>query len=103
MTDPTRPFTFEKDLAELDQILRDLEDGTTTLEDALVRYEKGVGLLRQCYAQLRDAEQRINQLAGVGPDGSPELKPFAHVAAVEKVKPPRKPRSDGGGDEPSQF
>lgn len=87
---PTPPPRFEQALAELDKILRELEDGTTTLEDALARYERGVGLLRLCYSQLRDAEQRILQLAGTSPDGKPELKPFEHTAAVEKARPPRR-------------
>ena len=61
MPDTTEsPPQFEEALAELDGILRELEDGTTTLEDALSRYERGVALLRQCYGQLRDAEQRVN-------------------------------------------
>ena len=66
MPDPTPqpPARFEQALAELERILRDLEDGTTSLEDALARYERGVGLLKQCYAQLRDAEQRIRHSPG---------------------------------------
>ena len=104
MPDAEPPFVFEKALAELDQVLRDLEDGTTSLEDALTRYEKGVGLLKQCYAKLRDAEQRIQQLTGLGPDGSPEFKPFTHTAAVEKARPPsRKPKSQDGADDPSPY
>ncbi len=83
------PPRFEAALAELDKILRDLEDGTTTLEEALARYERGVGLLKQCYGQLRDAEQRIRQLSGVTEDGKPELKPFEHTASVEKAKRPK--------------
>lgn len=92
------PPKFEQALSELERILRDLEDGTTTLEDSLARYERGVGLLRQCYVQLRDAEQRIQQLSGLTADGKPDLKPFDHTAAVEKAKPTRRPRSDGNGD-----
>ena len=42
------PQKFEHALAELDRVLRDLEDGTTTLEDALARYERGVALVKQC-------------------------------------------------------
>ena len=75
---------------DLDRILRDLEDGTTTLDDALARYERGVGLLRLCYAQLRDAEQKIQQLAGTTADGKPDLLPFDHTAAVEKEKPAKR-------------
>src|SRR5438067_10020837 len=81
-----QPVRFEQALGELERILRDLEDGTTSLEDALARYERGVGLLRQCYAQLKDAEQRVRLLAGVTEDGAPALKPFDHVASIESAK-----------------
>lgn len=96
MPDPA-PLPFESSLAELELILRALEDGTTSLDDALARYERGVGLLKQCYGQLRSAEARIQQLAGVAADGTPELKPFEHTAAVEKSgvpkrKPPTPPK-----------
>ena len=30
--------------------MRDLEDGRLGLEDALARYEHGVGLIKRCYA-----------------------------------------------------
>ena len=80
------PPQFEEALAELDGILRELEDGTTTLEDALSRYERGVALLRQCYGRLRDAEQRVKVLAAVTEDGTPDLKPFDHVAAIDTAK-----------------
>ena len=96
MTESTPPVRFEVALAELESILRELEDGTTSLEDALARYERGVGVLKACYGQLRDAEQRIRQLTGVGEDGTPEFKAFEHAASVEVAKPGRrgKPASD---------
>ncbi len=77
---------FEQALAELERVLRDLEDGTTTLDDALARYERGVQLLRLCYGQLKDAEQKIQQLSGVNEDGKPLLQPFEHTASVLKKK-----------------
>jgi exodeoxyribonuclease VII small subunit len=91
MREPTPPETrFEDALAELEQIIRDLEDGATGLEESLARYEAGIGLLQQCYAKLRDAEQRIVQLAGCGDDGVPVLEAFAHAAAVEPESPPKR-------------
>jgi exodeoxyribonuclease VII small subunit len=81
---------FEQAVQELETILRELEDGTTTLDEALAQYERGVGLLRVCYGQLRDAEQKIQQLAGVGADGKPDLQLFSHTASVEKATPTRK-------------
>lgn len=88
MPDPSDhpPPRFEQALTELDTILRDLEDGTTTLEDSLARYERGVALLRLCYGQLRDAEQRVKLLAGTTDDGAPDLKPFDHVATINTAK-----------------
>lgn len=91
------PPQFEQALAELDGILRELEDGGTTLEDALTRYERGVSLLRQCYGQLRDAEQRVKVLS-LAEDGAADLKPFDHVASIDAAKAAvRKPVSSGGG------
>ena len=77
---------FEQALAELERVLRDLEDGTTTLDDALARYERGVQLLRTCYGQLKDAEQKIQQLSGLNEVGKPQLQPFEHTASVSKKK-----------------
>jgi len=90
------PLRFEQALAELEAILRELEDGATSLEDALARYERGVGLLRQCYAQLRDAEQKVKLLAGLTETGGADLKPFDHVASIETAKAGvRKPPKPG--------
>jgi exodeoxyribonuclease VII small subunit len=100
MPDPaeTAPPRFEQALAELDAILRELEDGTTTLEDALARYERGVALLRQCYGQLRAAEQKVKLLAGVTEDGGADLRPFDHVASIETAKAAvRKPAKTSPG------
>jgi exodeoxyribonuclease VII small subunit len=94
--------SFEIALAELEQILRALEDGGTTLEDSLAKYERGVSLLKQCYARLQDAEQRITVLAGLDSDGKPVLKPFDHAAsdlppADGKPRSPLPPTRRNGG------
>jgi exodeoxyribonuclease VII small subunit len=88
---PVDPATirFEQAMSELEKTLRELEDGTTTLEDALAKYERGVALVRACYAQLQNAEHKIRLLAGLNEEGKPELRPFEHVASVEKAKPKR--------------
>src|SRR5436305_4580851 len=80
---PNQNLTFEQSLAELDRIVRDLEDGQLGLEDALSRYEAGVGLLKRCYAQLRQAEQRILLLTGTDAEGQPLTQPFEHTATVD--------------------
>jgi exodeoxyribonuclease VII small subunit len=82
----TEKLTFEQSLAELDRIVRELEDGQLGLEDSLARYETGVGLLKRCYAQLQQVEQRILQLTGADGDGKPVTRPFDHNATVDAVK-----------------
>ena len=91
---PPEDVPFELALAELERILRDLEDGDTNLEESLARYERGVALLGLCYGQLKSAEQKVRLLSGMNDDGSPDLKPFEHVASIETAKASvRKPRS----------
>jgi exodeoxyribonuclease VII small subunit len=80
---PSDNFSFEQALAELDRVVRDLEDGQLGLEEAMTRYEAGVGLLKRCYAQLRQAEQRILQLTGTDAEGRPCTEPFEHTATVD--------------------
>ena len=82
---PTKePETFEEALAEIENIVHDLEDGNTDLEQALKRYEQGVALLRRCYEQLRKAEQRIVELTGKDEAGNPIVKPFEHSSSVKQ-------------------
>jgi exodeoxyribonuclease VII small subunit len=78
-------LSFEQALAELDRIVRDLEDGGTGLEESLARYEQGVGLLKHCYGKLRDAEQRVSLVSGVDEEGQPILQPFPHAATDAKA------------------
>jgi exodeoxyribonuclease VII small subunit len=75
--------TFEQALADLERIVRELEDGKIGLEESLARYEQGVALLKRCYGQLRQVEQKIVQLSGVDGDGNPITKPFDHSASIE--------------------
>jgi exodeoxyribonuclease VII small subunit len=87
MSDPLPDnLTFEQALAELECVVRDLEDGQTGLEGALARYEAGVRLLKGCYQQLRAAEQRILLLTGEDADGKPVLQAFEHAATAESDK-----------------
>jgi len=87
MPEPTADsLTFEQALADLERIVRELEDGKTGLEEALARYEQGMALLRRCYGQLRQAEQRIIELTGVDGDGNPLTKAFDHRASIDAAK-----------------
>jgi exodeoxyribonuclease VII small subunit len=92
MNDPSEPLTFEQALAALDRTVRELEDGRLGLDDALNRYEMGVGLIKNCYNQLRQAERRILQLTGADAEGQPILTPFRHEATALARSEPRRLR-----------
>jgi len=69
MSDPSIK-DFEAAIAELDGIVKKLEEGDLALEQSLALYERGVQLSRFCHARLEDAERRIEILTDRG-----ELKP----------------------------
>jgi exodeoxyribonuclease VII small subunit len=88
---PAAPPTFEQALTELEKIVRELEDGQVSLEDSLARYERGIALLKLCYNQLQQAEQKIQLLTGVDDEDRPVARPFQHGSAdVEKAETTRK-------------
>jgi len=57
-------LSFGEGLAELEQMVAALEGGQLELEDSLVRYERGVALLRALQAKLTDAQQKVTMLIG---------------------------------------
>src|SRR6184192_226621 len=87
MTD-TSIKDFEAAIAELEGIVKKLEEGDLPLETSLELYERGVQLSRFCHARLEDAEKRIEILNERG-----ELRPAG--AAFGKDNEPRAARSEG--------
>ena len=53
---------FEAAIAELEGIVKKLEEGDLPLETSLQLYERGVQLSRFCHSRLEDAERRIEIL-----------------------------------------
>jgi exodeoxyribonuclease VII small subunit len=63
MSAPEDGPTFEQVRAELEQVVRRLEDGNTSLDEALALWERGEELYRICAAKLDSAEERVAKLA----------------------------------------
>jgi exodeoxyribonuclease VII small subunit len=61
---------FEAAIAELETVVKKLEEGELSLEQSLALYERGVTLSKFCHARLEDAERRIELLNERG-----QLKP----------------------------
>lgn len=78
--------SFETSLAELQGIVSRLEDGSISLEESMRQFERGVGLLKNCYQVLDHAEQRIELLTGVDRAGQPQTRPFDGSATFDASK-----------------
>ena len=67
MTDPSTTSNtsikdFEAAIAELETIVKKLEEGDLALEQSMSLYERGVQLSRFCHSRLEEAERRIDIL-----------------------------------------
>ena len=71
-----KPDPFEKNLARLDAIVKELEDSDLPLEKALVLYEEGMKLSECCHKQLEEAEGRVEILTRKA-GGKVVAEPFA--------------------------
>ncbi len=63
-------LSFEAALKRLEEIVRKLESGEASLDDAIKLYEEGDRLKQQCEARLAAAQARIEQIQ-FGRDGQP--------------------------------
>jgi len=61
------PKTFDAAVSELEAIVRQMETGSLSLEQALEQYQRGVVLLRHCQDKLGAADQQIRILEGETP------------------------------------
>lgn len=85
---PCDELSFEEALAQLEQIVRKLEEGQLGLTESLSEYEAGVRHLQQCYTALEKAERKIELLSGVDAAGNPITKPFddAELSLEQKAE-----------------
>jgi exodeoxyribonuclease VII small subunit len=68
-------LSFEDALAELEQIVRGLENGQQKLADAIDAYERGAALRRHCETKLTEAEARVAAIVQ-NADGSLSTRPL---------------------------
>lgn len=73
-----KTLSFEKALAELEQIVQKLEGGNVPLEESVAIYERGEALKNRCSELLRQAEARVEKItldAAGKPSGTEPLDP----------------------------
>lgn len=69
---------FESAIAELEKIVKQLEDGDLALDKSLALFERGIELSRYCHDQLGAAQRRIEVLSERG-----ELRDASHLAGSD--------------------
>jgi exodeoxyribonuclease VII small subunit len=68
---PAAPESFEQAMAELAQLVTQMEGGQLPLEASVAAYARGSELVRYCAAQLEKVESQVKVLEGE------MLKPFS--------------------------
>lgn len=67
-------INFELTLAELEKLVKTLEEGDLTLDESLSGFKRGIELTRQCQSVLDDAQQTVEQL--IDTEDEESLTPF---------------------------
>ena len=71
------PVSFEEAMAELAQLVAQMEAGQLPLEASVAAYARGSELVKFCAAQLEKVESQVKVLDG------DMLKPFAEAGEAE--------------------
>ena len=67
-----KPVSFDQAIQELEDIVRQLEQGDVPLEDAISLYKKGMELSSVCHDKLQSAEKQLISIM----DENGERTPF---------------------------
>lgn len=63
--------TFDEAMAELEEIVNQLEQGDVPLEKALDQFQEGIKLSRHCKSIVEDAEKTVTKM--VSENGTEEV------------------------------
>lgn len=59
---PVEELSFEQAMAELEEVVGQLERGDVALETSIDLYERGAALKKRCEAKLKEAEEKVAQI-----------------------------------------
>ena len=77
----SKKFNLEKSLADLEELVEELESGDLPLEKAMKKFEEGIKLTRGCQTALKEAEQKVEILLKSA--GGEDLEEFEVDTDVE--------------------
>lgn len=85
---------FEQALQRLEAIVREMEQGSLSLDTMIQRFEEGQALIRVCSGKLNEVERKIEML--VKKDGETEVVPFEAEEQGDGDRDGAADRSAGG-------
>ena len=80
MSEKIEELSFEEALAQLENIVRELESGRIKLDDAVNAYEKAVALKKLCQDKLQAATLKVEKIE-LNKDGTLTTSPLENVEA----------------------
>lgn len=57
-----KEISFEENLNELEQIVKDLESGNIPLDKAIDEFNKAIKIAKICDEKLKNAEEKVNKI-----------------------------------------
>lgn len=93
------PMTFEKALAELENIVSQMEKGGLSLSDSLALFERGVKLARFLREELEKAEKKVEILLK-NEKGELKAAPFELGEITSALGEREEPEENSGEEEP---
>jgi exodeoxyribonuclease VII small subunit len=66
-------LSFEDALEQLEEIVRELEEGSGKLDESIKAYERGAHLKYHCESKLKEAQNRVEKVVLSG-DGEARLE-----------------------------
>lgn len=99
--DETPPL--EEAMSELEQIVRRLEQGGSTLDEDLSDYARATQLIKLCHGRLTEAEKTVQLLSGVDADGNPITEPFSTTPSTLEQKQAERSKRRSAPQDDSLF
>ncbi|MBR4262564.1 MAG: exodeoxyribonuclease VII small subunit [Bacilli bacterium] len=64
----TKELTFEENIINLENIVKELESGNVNLDDAIAKFTEAIKIAKVCDEKLKKAEENVNKI--LNEDGS---------------------------------
>ena len=57
-----KELTFEENIIELENIVKELESGNVNLDDAINKFTEAIRIAKKCDEKLKNAEDNVNKI-----------------------------------------